>query len=82
MSEKEQEQVPVSRDNHGELQSEDLTGGLYDDIICLPHSVSKKHPPMPLLSRAAQFAPFAALTGHYDALKETERQQVKRMEKL
>ena len=80
MIEKEQEQVPASRDNHWELQHEDMTGGLYDDIICLPHHVSKKHYPMPLLSRAAQFAPFAALTGHYDALKETELQQVERME--
>ena len=52
----------------------------YEDIIGLPHPVSEKHPPMPLLSRAAQFAPFAALTGHYDALKETERQQVDNME--
>ena len=52
----------------------------YEDIIGLPHPVSKKHPPMPLLSRAAQFAPFAALTGHYDALKKTERQQVDNME--
>ena len=43
----------------------------YDDIINLPHHVSQKHPPMPMLSRAAQFAPFAALTGHEDAIKET-----------
>jgi hypothetical protein len=35
----------------------------YDDIIHLPHHVSKKHPQMSLYDRAAQFAPFAALTG-------------------
>ena len=35
----------------------------YDDIIDLPRPVSAAHPPMPLASRAAQFAPFAALTG-------------------
>ncbi|MDO4478595.1 MAG: hypothetical protein Q4B73_06135 [Lachnospiraceae bacterium] len=39
----------------------------YDDIIDLPHPVSKKHKPMSLRERAAQFAPFAALTG-YDAM--------------
>ena len=36
----------------------------YDDIINLPHHVSAVYKPMPLLSRAAQFAPFAALTGY------------------
>ena len=45
----------------------------YDDIIDLPHYVSRKHPQMPLLDRAAQFAPFAALTGHEAAIKETAR---------
>ena len=45
----------------------------YDDIINLPHPVSKKHPQMPLLDRAAQFAPFAALTGYGEALTETAR---------
>ncbi|MBR2409136.1 MAG: hypothetical protein IKB07_09335 [Lachnospiraceae bacterium] len=45
----------------------------YDDIIELPHHVSRKHPQMPLLDRAAQFAPFAALTGHEAAIKETAR---------
>ena len=45
----------------------------YDDIIDLPHHVSRKYPQMPLLDRAAQFAPFAALTGHEAAIKETAR---------
>lgn len=45
----------------------------YDDIINLPHHVSSKHPPMPALDRAAQFSPFAALTGHTEAIKETAR---------
>ncbi len=45
----------------------------YIDIINLPHYVSQKHPQMSLHDRAAQFAPFAALTGHSDAVKETAR---------
>lgn len=45
----------------------------YDDMINLPHHVSKKHPQMSPLNRAAQFAPFAALTGHGDAIRETAR---------
>ena len=45
----------------------------YDDIINLPHHVSKKHPPMSLHDRAAQFSPFAALTGHKAAINETAR---------
>ena len=45
----------------------------YEDIINLPHPVSKNHPQMPLRDRAAQFAPFAALTGHDAAIKETAR---------
>ena len=59
---------------------ENPPAGRYDDIIDLPHPVSRKHPRMPLAARAAQFAPFAALTGHSDAIEETERQQAKRME--
>ena len=46
----------------------------YDDIIYLPHHISKRHPQMPLLNRAAQFSPFAALTGHEDAILEAARQ--------
>ena len=47
--------------------------GKYDDIINLPHHVSDYHKPMPMRNRAAQFAPFAALTGHSDAIEETVR---------
>lgn len=47
--------------------------GNYDDIINLPHHVSKRHPQMSMMNRAAQFAPFAALTGYDDAIKETTR---------
>ena len=45
----------------------------YDDIIDLPHHVSEKHPQMPMLERAAQFSPFAALTGYDAAIVETAR---------
>lgn len=43
----------------------------YDDIMNLPHHVSKRHPQMPMAQRAAQFAPFAALTGHKEAIDRT-----------
>ena len=43
----------------------------YEDIIDLPHHVSKHHPPMPMINRAAQFAPFAALTGYDRAIEDT-----------
>lgn len=46
----------------------------YDDIIDLPHHVSKKHPQMSAIDRAAQFSPFAALTGYESAVKVTEQQ--------
>ena len=47
--------------------------GQYDDIIHLPHPNSSRHPRMSLLDRAAQFSPFAALTGYEDAIEETGR---------
>lgn len=47
--------------------------GKYDAILHLPHHVSKKHPPMPMADRAAQFAPFAALTGYDAAIRENAR---------
>ena len=43
----------------------------YDDIINLPHHVSKKHKQMSMENRAAQFAPCAALTGYSETIKET-----------
>ena len=52
----------------------------YDDIINLPHHVSKKHPQMSLYARSAQFAPFAALTGYEDAVKETAREVSQKIE--
>ena len=52
----------------------------YEDIINLPHHVSTKRPQMPLKDRAAQFAPFAALTGHDEAIKETARLTDERIE--
>lgn len=51
-----------ARDNHR-----------YDDIIHLPHHVSTVHPPMPVEERAAQFSPFAALTGFEDTIRESGR---------
>lgn len=45
----------------------------YSDIIDLPYPVSKKHPQMSMIDRAAQFSPFAALTGYGDVVKETAR---------
>lgn len=45
----------------------------YDDIINLPHFVSNKHAHMSMSARAAQFAPFAALNGHEEAVEETAR---------
>ncbi|MEA4901351.1 hypothetical protein [Desulfitobacterium sp.] len=52
----------------------------YDDIINLPHPVSTTHPHMTVIDRAAQFSPFAALTGFDAAIKETARLADKRVE--
>lgn len=54
--------------------------GNYDDIINLPHHESTKHPRMSALNRAAQFSPFAALTGHEAAISETARLTNTRLE--
>lgn len=47
--------------------------GKYDDIMQLPHHVSARHPRMAICDRAAQFLPFAALTGYDAAVRETAR---------
>lgn len=45
----------------------------YEDVIYLPHHTSKKRPQMPLSQRASIFAPFSALTGYEDKIKEEQR---------
>ena len=52
----------------------------YKDIINLPHHVSKNHPRMSLNNRSAQFAPFSALTGYSEKIKETARITDKKIE--
>ncbi len=52
----------------------------YDDIINLPHHTSTRHQRMSMESRATQFAPFSALTGYGDAIKETSRLTDRRIE--
>ena len=52
----------------------------YDDIIHLPHHVSKVHPHMPLRDRAAQFSPFAALVGYEDVVAESARRTTAKRE--
>lgn len=53
---------------------------MYDDIINLQNYKSKKHPPMSIYARSAQFAPFAALTGYEDTVKEVARETDERIE--
>ena len=53
---------------------------MYEDILNLPHHVSKTRPQMSMLDRAAQFSPFAALTGYDSAIKETGRLTDERIE--
>ncbi len=52
----------------------------YEDMLDMPHHVSDKHPHMSLTDRAAQFSPFAALTGYEAALEETAKKKEKQME--
>ena len=54
--------------------------GPYDDMIDMPHHVSSVHTQMRMEERAAQFSPFAALTGYGAVIKETARQTVPRLE--
>ena len=50
--------------------------GNYDDIINLPHHVSKRHPQTSMWNRTSQFAPIAALTGYDDAIKDTAQENL------
>lgn len=54
--------------------------GKYDDIINLPHHISKKHPRMSLEARCAQFAPYAALTGYGEAVNDTANKHLNQVE--
>ena len=53
----------------------------YDDIINLPHHVSKTHTQMSMYQRAAQFAPFAALIGHSEAIEQKAKDNAESYEK-
>ena len=48
----------------------------YAGIMNLPHHVSPTRPQMPISDRAAQFSPFAALTGHQEVIRQMERDHV------
>ena len=48
----------------------------YDKILEMPHHTSATHKPMPLYNRAAQFSPFAALTGYEDIISDTAERQI------
>ena len=52
----------------------------YEDIVNLPNPVSKTHPRMPQAARAAQFAPFAALVGYGEALKQVAQTKARQVE--
>ena len=56
------------------------SSGKYDDIINLPHYTSEKRPKMSIYDRAAQFSPFAALTGYDAAVMEAARITERRVE--
>ena len=57
------------------MRQEMELSALYADIIDLPHPVSRRHKPMPLEERAAQFAPFAALKGFDDEIDQVREAQ-------
>lgn len=52
----------------------------YEKNLNLQHHISKKHPPMSLYARSAQFAPFSALTGYGEAVDETARTTVEKID--
>ena len=59
----------------GTNRSADIRPDKYEDILYCPHHVSTTHHPMPVADRAAQFAPFAALTGYEEAIKRTAKKK-------
>ena len=59
--------------------SKEMEDHRYDDIINLPHHESTRHPRMSMADRAAQFSPFAALSGYGEVIgKTTEKVQKER----
>lgn len=52
----------------------------YDDIINLEHPTSRRHPRMSIQARAAQFAPFAALTGYDEIIREVSESKISSQE--
>ncbi len=74
------ENVRISAEAKRSSRESPKDRGLYDDIIELSRPVSASHPAMPVADRAAQFMPFAALTGFEDAIWETGRLTHERME--
>ncbi len=57
-----------------DYDNDDEVMRLYGDIIDMPHHVSKNHKPMSMKARAAQFAPFAALTGYESIIKKVDEE--------
>lgn len=66
--------------NQVEKNQVDQRASQYADIIDLPHHVSKRHPKMPLLDRAAQFGAYAALRGYDEAVTETVKKSIQQTE--
>lgn len=66
--------------NQVEKNQVDQRASQYADIIDLPHHVSKRHPKMPLLDRAAQFGSYAALRGYDEAVTETVKKSIHQTE--
>ena len=60
------------------MQNQDNPCNPYEDIIALPHPASKKHPRMSLENRAAQFSPFAALTGYNEQINDASHRRTDR----